>query len=207
MLREVPQARFVRRVTLLGRRCALYLDDRHGPVAVWGSRAFRRIEAVQDRTPVALVDDGPRRWWLYADRVWREDYDLDADDVRALVGDRQRRRRRRIAHAHASLAHDEAHDHRTRAAATDRRRGRTDGVHPPYGPPGEPTGRARRRSIPTEVRRAVWERDGGRCVACGTDFELQFDHVIPFAAGGGDTVENLQVLCGPCNRAKGATVG
>ncbi len=53
----------------------------------------------------------------------------------------------------------------------------------------------------------MWERDGGRCVACGTDFELQFDHVIPFAAGGGDTVENLQVLCGPCNRAKGATVG
>jgi 5-methylcytosine-specific restriction endonuclease McrA len=65
----------------------------------------------------------------------------------------------------------------------------------------------RRDVIARPVRQAVWERDGGRCVACGADFELQFDHVIPVALGGASTVDNLQVLCGPCNRAKGASLG
>ena len=65
----------------------------------------------------------------------------------------------------------------------------------------------RREPIPRDIRRAVWERDGGACVECGEQFELQFDHVIPLALGGANTFENLQVLCGDCNRTKGATVG
>ena len=56
------------------------------------------------------------------------------------------------------------------------------------------------------MRLAVWERDGGRCTECGTDFDLQYDHVIPVALGGATTAENLQLLCGPCNRRKGAAI-
>ena len=62
------------------------------------------------------------------------------------------------------------------------------------------------RSDPGEVKRAVWERDGGACVACGSAFDLQYDHVIPFSLGGASTVENLQILCAGCNRAKGAAL-
>jgi 5-methylcytosine-specific restriction endonuclease McrA len=69
-----------------------------------------------------------------------------------------------------------------------------------YAPP-------RRQPIPLEVRRAVWQRDGGRCVECGETFEIQYDHVIPVAWGGATSVENLQVLCGDCNRRKGASLG
>jgi 5-methylcytosine-specific restriction endonuclease McrA len=64
----------------------------------------------------------------------------------------------------------------------------------------------RREPIPRQVRLAVFERDGGRCVECGSGFEIQYDHVIPVALGGAGTVENVQVLCAPCNRAKGAAL-
>ncbi len=64
----------------------------------------------------------------------------------------------------------------------------------------------RREPIPREVRRAVFDRDGGRCVECGSAFELQYDHVIPLALGGANTAANLQILCAPCNQTKGAAL-
>ena len=53
---------------------------------------------------------------------------------------------------------------------------------------------------------AVWERDGGMCIRCDSDEDLQFDHIIPFAKGGGINVENIQILCGDCNRAKSDSI-
>jgi 5-methylcytosine-specific restriction endonuclease McrA len=53
----------------------------------------------------------------------------------------------------------------------------------------------------------VFERDGGRCVECGSRFDLQYDHVIPVALGGASTVQNLQILCAPCNQTKGDSLG
>ena len=52
----------------------------------------------------------------------------------------------------------------------------------------------------------MFARDGGRCAECGSDFDLQYDHVIPVALGGGDGVDNLQLLCADCNRRKGAAL-
>jgi 5-methylcytosine-specific restriction endonuclease McrA len=70
----------------------------------------------------------------------------------------------------------------------------------------ELNGAPRREPIPRDVRLVVWQRDGGRCVQCAGDFELQYDHVIPFSMGGASSVENLQLLCADCNRAKGAAL-
>ncbi len=61
---------------------------------------------------------------------------------------------------------------------------------------------AQRERIPDEVRSFVWERDEGRCVKCGSQEDLQFDHIIPVAKNGGNSIENIQILCGDCNRQK-----
>jgi tetratricopeptide (TPR) repeat protein len=63
-----------------------------------------------------------------------------------------------------------------------------------------------RGTIPEDVRHAVWRRDEGRCVQCGSQENLEFDHIIPLSRGGANTERNLQLLCEPCNRRKGATV-
>jgi hypothetical protein len=172
MLREVKDAAFARRLTPLGRRYHATWDE----ALVWSGRAFRALQERQLDEPVPLYDAGRRRYWLFEDRVYWEDDDLAAADVRALVRERELRARRRLERAHAVAA-----------AAID-----------------APT--ARRRPIPRELRVAVWRRDGGACVACGSRFELQYDHVIPVVLGGATTLENLQILCGPCNRGKGAGV-
>lgn len=62
----------------------------------------------------------------------------------------------------------------------------------------------RSRAIPQDVKIEVAARDGGRCRQCGSNKELHFDHVIPWSKGGANTADNIQLLCGTCNRRKGA---
>jgi len=62
---------------------------------------------------------------------------------------------------------------------------------------------ARSRHIPAAVKDEVWDRDGGRCVyespdgrACGARANLEFDHVRPWALGGGSgDAANVRLLC------------
>jgi hypothetical protein len=58
------------------------------------------------------------------------------------------------------------------------------------------------RYIPSQVKREVFKRDGGRCsyvskdgVRCGERHYLQFDHVTPYALGGKSEAENLRLVC------------
>lgn len=76
----------------------------------------------------------------------------------------------------------------------------------------------RRRTIPVEIVRRVWDRDDGRCQYCGIDAQslsyydggrkrwmgrAHLDHITPLALGGEDTVDNLVVACYRCNDSKG----
>ena len=58
------------------------------------------------------------------------------------------------------------------------------------------------RSIPEKVKRAVWIRDGGKCIICGSTEDLQYDHKVPWSKGGSATVNNIQLMCGFHNRLK-----
>jgi len=70
-----------------------------------------------------------------------------------------------------------------------------------------PRRRASRRSenpryVPADVRRAVWERDGGQCTfvgedghRCGARRFIEFDHVTEVARGGEATLAGLQLRC------------
>ncbi len=53
-------------------------------------------------------------------------------------------------------------------------------------------------------RRALFARDGWKCVYCGTAAgRLTLDHVIPRSKGGGSVWENVVTACSPCNLRKG----
>lgn len=59
-----------------------------------------------------------------------------------------------------------------------------------------------KRGIPESVRREVWKRDQGKCTKCGSNINLEFDHIIPVSKGGSNTARNIQLLCEKCNRSK-----
>ncbi len=56
--------------------------------------------------------------------------------------------------------------------------------------------------VPAHVRRAVWDRDEGKCQwpmasggICGSTRRCEIDHIRPRALGGESTVENCRVCC------------
>lgn len=59
-----------------------------------------------------------------------------------------------------------------------------------------------RKAMPLRLRYAVLERDGFKCVLCGSKDLLEIDHIKPVAFGGTDEMTNLQALCYACNQGK-----
>jgi len=117
-----------------------------------------------------------RDYWLFDGELYSTDVPLDPEEVRALIIERELKEEARLA----------------RAAATAERAAL----------PADP----RRTPIPPDIRSEVWRRDEGRCVNCGSNENLEFDHVIPVSMGGAHTVRNLQLLCVSCNAAKGGNL-
>lgn len=119
---------------------------------------------------------GDRNYWLFRGQFFWDNENLCSDEVHALLVTRHQRQRQQIDLAQQMVS---------------------------MGQEPRPT---QRGAIPDDVKQFVWMRDGGRCRRCGSAIELQFDHVIPVSMGGSSAPENLQILCGPCNRRKGAAI-
>jgi HNH endonuclease len=134
--------------------------------------SLQRLLAEHEHGAALVGERGGWRLWWIGDAYYWDDEALTAEHVALEVWDRERRRDHRFERLRSIRAREEV------AAAASRER------------------------IAPEVRRFVWDRDGGRCVTCGAEEDLQFDHVIPVARGGGNAVANIQILCGSCNRQK-----
>ena len=58
-----------------------------------------------------------------------------------------------------------------------------------------------------DIKHILFGRQEGLCAGCKSMFEFrnfEVDHIVPRNAGGSDDDRNLQLLCGWCNRKKGA---
>jgi hypothetical protein len=170
------------------------LRDSHVPVGTWrkryafhdgkkyvgGNRLKRdqlaELEAAGETRAVLVFRGWGRQYWLFHGRFHWEEDNLSADDAHALLYEKWRRRERQLERARAVVATESL--------------------------PRQP----RRVVIARDVKEAVFRRDGGRCVECGSDFDIQYDHIIPVVRGGSNEVDNLQILCATCNRKKGTSL-
>lgn len=68
------------------------------------------------------------------------------------------------------------------------------------------TDRNGKRKPTKEDKNSLYGKQNGQCEGCATKFDirnLEIDHIIPQSEGGWHDIENLQLLCGHCNRVKG----
>jgi len=61
--------------------------------------------------------------------------------------------------------------------------------------------RTKALEIPQKVKRAVWKRDGERCILCGSPHAAPEAHYVPRSAGGLGVEENIVTLCRSCHDA------
>lgn len=135
---------------------------------------YEVMAQIQKQRPSKLGSSQERTYWWYQEKFYWENEELAEDGGYALLVTTEQRRRQSIDRAKATVV------------IQDETR--------PF----------RRTVIPDALKQHVWVRDAGRCQVCGASNELQFDHIIPISLGGATAEDNLQILCGPCNRRKGS---
>lgn len=59
--------------------------------------------------------------------------------------------------------------------------------------------RSKACDISPKVKQAVWERDGMRCIFCGTPYAMPNAHLIPRSKGGLGVERNIVTLCAKCH--------
>jgi hypothetical protein len=136
---------------------------------------YQALKLKQLIQPVILMNEngGKKKWWMFKGEFWWENDGYSSDEMKILIIDKLGQKKRQLSKAIARVSQENS------------------------------SSRVGRQSIPDDVKSFVWQRDGGRCVKCGSQENLEFDHIIPVVKGGSNTARNLQLLCEKCNRSKG----
>ena len=131
---------------------------------------FARLSASQRELPILIAKGGGRQWWWYLDRFWWDHDGLAAAEVQDTV-------------LQADFNRKEHSDAVARARTVV------------LGDAREPLQTDR---ISEHVKRAVWCRDRGRCVDCGSGEAIAFDPIVSYSDGGSDTTANVELRCHSC---------
>jgi len=138
---------------------------------------FQDLLKVQNQEPMPVLfnSDINKKWWMFQGMFYWENEGLSSYEVKALILEKIKKKERKLKNAIALMEQEEVLNNGKR-----------------------------REPIPDDVKVFVWQRDGGKCVVCGSKELLEFDHIIPISKGGGNSARNLQLLCENCNRSKGS---
>lgn len=182
MLEHLPNAQAVYTRGLLGSKGRLVLNVGSVNLVLPLTKAeYEALRETELTVPVAIGSFNGRQYWSFRSWFYAESAGLNAEQVYALI----------VASEMEQQAKWKRQVERAQAMVTQ----------------GPQDSTPQRGHISVEIRNYVFQRDGGRCRVCESTVELQFDHIIPVKLGGSSEPENLQVLCGPCNRRKGASLG
>jgi 5-methylcytosine-specific restriction endonuclease McrA len=110
---------------------------------------FEALSTSQRMEPVHVLTVAHRANWQFQGRFYWPDEPLTSTALHALLVSRQRKQQQQVDRAQQLVAMTHL-----------------------------PARVASRRAIPEDVKQLVWVRDGGSCRSCGSNVELQFDHLI-----------------------------
>ena len=180
MLKRDPNGRFLYREVGFFKKKRLwrFYSGKKFTQGEMDNETYCSLLAYQQHTPVAVMTDvsSKKRWWMFRNDFYWEDEGYSETEVKALILDRMEQKGKRVQRAIARISQ------------------------------GDSELSAARQPIPDDVKMFVWKRDGGRCIKCGSQENLEFDHIIPLSKGGSNTARNLQLLCEKCNRSKGGNI-
>lgn len=180
MLKRDPNAKFLYRDVGLFKKRRLYRFHTGNIYSQkeYEQEEYRSIVEAQQYEPVAILYDSSRkrRWWVFKGEYYWEDEGYSATEVMVLILDRMQQKKKKLENALSRV------NNQTQKSVNGR------------------------QPIPNDVKMFVWQRDRGRCVRCGSQENLEYDHIIPVSKGGSNTARNIQLLCEKCNRSKGANL-
>lgn len=172
MLKKIPNGYFQKYGTLFPKYT--FRVGKYHSSQSYNKKQYEQFLEEQKTVPISLMNNQKtgQQYWAFQGEFYVESENYTAREIQALIFERNKKKERRVNKAVSLMEQERENTHRER----------------------EP--------IPDEVKIFVWNRDGGKCVKCGSKENLEFDHIIPFSLGGSNTARNLQLLCESCNRAK-----
>lgn len=145
-------------------------------IEIWDTQGYNQMMQRRETVPTKIAKKVRKTWWMFDGEFFVEDEDCTVEEAQTLILAEKKKRTLKLLKAQTQLG-----------------QANFQSIHV-------------REPLPDHVKVFVWQRDGGKCVKCGSQRNLEFDHVVPLSLGGSNTTRNIQLLCQDCNRTKGGSL-